>query len=283
MPSARVRSRPSAKLPTMSASTAGEASAPPTPCAARAASSQPAPVARPPASDETVNRVIPARNTRRRPRMSPARPPSSSRPPKVSVYAFSTQDRPAGEKRRPAWMCGSAMFTTVRSRTIMSWANSMMTSATPGWPRRRAAARRPRSAPPGGPGDAGPVVVALVVAGPVTGPGEAGRLVAGPVDDAGTDDSRAVGGAVQLRAGLRALAARSGRWRPARAPRWMRSRWHRLIRRAVGTARRVPRPAMEPYSGAASRSEVVSGTIRRPTPINIRRYSPFSNRLKWTR
>src|ERR1039458_1077712 len=34
-------------------------------------------------------------------------------------------------------MCGSAMFTTVMSRLIMSGADSMMIRATPGWPRVR--------------------------------------------------------------------------------------------------------------------------------------------------
>ena len=60
MPSARARSRPSAKLAVIIASTAGEAIAPPTPCAARAASSQPADCARPPASEATVNKPMPA-------------------------------------------------------------------------------------------------------------------------------------------------------------------------------------------------------------------------------
>ena len=63
-----------------------------------------------------------------------ARPPSSSRPPDVSVYAFSTQDRPVAEKCRLSWICGSAMFTTVMSRMIMSWAPSMMARAIPGRP-----------------------------------------------------------------------------------------------------------------------------------------------------
>ena len=85
MPSARVRSRPSAKLPTIIASTAGEAIAPPTPWAARAASSIPADVASPPASEATVNRLMPARKTRSRPRTSPARPPSSNSPPNARV------------------------------------------------------------------------------------------------------------------------------------------------------------------------------------------------------
>ena len=83
--SARVRSRPSGKPETMMASTAGVAMAPPMPWMARAASSSGSAVARPPASDAAVNRATPVRKTRRRPRMSPARPPSSSRPPKVSA------------------------------------------------------------------------------------------------------------------------------------------------------------------------------------------------------
>ena len=129
MASALTRSLPSGKELTTSASTAGEASAPPTPWMARAASSIPAVVARPPASEASVKMVRPAMNMRRRPRMSPARPPSSSSPPNVSVYPFITQDRLVEEKCRPFWMCGSAMFTTVASRMIMSCAPSMMVSA----------------------------------------------------------------------------------------------------------------------------------------------------------
>ncbi len=55
----------------------------------------------------------------------------------MSVYAFSTQDSPSVEKCSPAWICGSAMFTTVMSRMIMSCADSMMTRASPGCPRTR--------------------------------------------------------------------------------------------------------------------------------------------------
>ncbi len=63
--------------------------------------------------------------------MSPALPPSSSSPPNVSMYPFITQDRLVGVKFRLVMMCGSAMFTTVASRMIMSWAPSMMARATP--------------------------------------------------------------------------------------------------------------------------------------------------------
>jgi hypothetical protein len=84
-PNARLRSGPSAKLVVMSARAVGAAIAPPTPCRARAASSQPADVANPPSSEAKLNSARPKTYTRRRPRMSPARPPSSSSPPKVSV------------------------------------------------------------------------------------------------------------------------------------------------------------------------------------------------------
>jgi hypothetical protein len=84
-PKARLRSRPSAKLVVISDRAVGAAMAAPIPWRARAASSQPAEVARPPRKEASVNSRIPAVNTRRRPRMSPARPPSSSSPPKVSV------------------------------------------------------------------------------------------------------------------------------------------------------------------------------------------------------
>jgi hypothetical protein len=63
----------------------GAVMAAPIPWRARAASSQAAEVARPPRKEARVKTRMPAMNTRRRPRMSPARPPSSSRPPKVRV------------------------------------------------------------------------------------------------------------------------------------------------------------------------------------------------------
>ena len=82
--------------------------------------------------------AIPAMNIRRLPRMSPALPPSSRSPPKVSEYAFRTHDRPEGEKSRPCAIEGSATFTTVRSRTIMSWAQSTTARVMPRRTGRRA-------------------------------------------------------------------------------------------------------------------------------------------------
>ena len=65
-------------------SAAGESIAAPRPCAARAANSVAASPASAEASDATVNTPRPARKTRRRPSRSAARPPSSSRLPKIS-------------------------------------------------------------------------------------------------------------------------------------------------------------------------------------------------------
>ena len=84
-PMARLRGGPSGKVVVTRDSAVGATMAPPTPWMARAASSQACVVAKPPSSEASENRMIPAMNTRRRPRMSPARPPSSSSPPKVSA------------------------------------------------------------------------------------------------------------------------------------------------------------------------------------------------------
>ncbi|CAM5741851.1 hypothetical protein SHIRM173S_02169 [Streptomyces hirsutus] len=84
-PKARLRSGPSGKVVVISASEVGEAIAPPTPCSTRAASSCQGSWANPPRSEAKVNSRMPVMKTRRRPRMSPALPPRSSRPPKVSV------------------------------------------------------------------------------------------------------------------------------------------------------------------------------------------------------
>ena len=68
---ARVRSRALGEAGVSRASVDGAAIAAPTPCRARAASSQAADWASPPSSEATVNSAMPATKTRRRPRMSP--------------------------------------------------------------------------------------------------------------------------------------------------------------------------------------------------------------------
>src|SRR5215469_10082456 len=130
---ARLRRGPSGKVVVIRDSAAGATMAPPMPCSARAPSSHAWLVANPPSRDASENRMMPAMNTRRRPRMSPARPPSSRKPPKVSAYALTTHSRPEPEKPSACWMWGRATFTMVASRTTMSWAVAMTSRARPRW------------------------------------------------------------------------------------------------------------------------------------------------------
>ena len=85
IPSALVRSSVSVKVVVMIASAAGETSAPPSPCSMRPAIRIPELCARPFSSDAAENRITPATNRRLRPNRSAARPPSSRKPPKISV------------------------------------------------------------------------------------------------------------------------------------------------------------------------------------------------------
>ena len=84
-PSAFVRSAPSLKVVVTIESAAGETSAAPRPCSPRARISHVSPVASAQSSDADVKSTSPARNTRLRPIRSPARPPSSRKPPKRSA------------------------------------------------------------------------------------------------------------------------------------------------------------------------------------------------------
>jgi hypothetical protein len=143
-PSALVRSSPSAKVVVMIESAAGETSAPPRPCNARAATSQVSEVARPFNSEANEKIATPQRKSLRRPKRSPARPPSSRKPPNTSVYPLITHCRLAGEKPGSAWMDGSATLTTVASSTTMNWARQRSTTRATGSTRRTRAARRSR-------------------------------------------------------------------------------------------------------------------------------------------
>ncbi|HTZ87872.1 MAG TPA: hypothetical protein VMB05_14490 [Solirubrobacteraceae bacterium] len=84
-PSALLRSAPSANEVVMIARLAGEITAPPTPCSARAAISIEEESASAQTSEASENNAVPARNTRRRPSRSAARPPSNRKPANVSV------------------------------------------------------------------------------------------------------------------------------------------------------------------------------------------------------
>jgi hypothetical protein len=86
----RLRSEPSGSAEVMIASVAGETTAPPKPCSARAPISIERVSASAQASEDMTNRAVPATNTRRRPSRSADRPPSIKKPAKVIVYALTT-------------------------------------------------------------------------------------------------------------------------------------------------------------------------------------------------
>ena len=118
-PIAFARSAGSVKSASISESETAEATAPPMPCTARAVTSMPCEVERPQRSEASVKSPIPNRNRRRWPYRSPSRPPRSSRPPNVSVYAFTTHASDDSLNPRSSRIDGSATFTIVASSTIM--------------------------------------------------------------------------------------------------------------------------------------------------------------------
>ena len=85
IPSALLRSGPSGKVVEMIERAVGVMIAAPTPWNTRAARSAAGDQASPHISDAAVNNRTPAMNRRRRPSRSAARPPSKSRPPKLSA------------------------------------------------------------------------------------------------------------------------------------------------------------------------------------------------------
>jgi hypothetical protein len=117
MPSARLRSAPSANVVVMIDSAAGETIAAPRPWIARATISHASDCANPPASDANENTISPIMNMRLRPSRSARRPPSSRKPPNVSVYAFTTHVRLSREKCKCAPIEGSATLTIEASIT----------------------------------------------------------------------------------------------------------------------------------------------------------------------
>src|SRR6266576_1879923 len=84
-------------------------------------------VAMPFTSEAAENRRSPAMKSRCVPNRSAARPPSSRKPPKTSVYALTTHRRPVGEKCRPRSMLVRATLTIVASRITMNWATQTST------------------------------------------------------------------------------------------------------------------------------------------------------------
>ena len=98
---------------------AGIMNAAPTPCAARPATSQASLCEKPMKALDRPKTTTPKRNMRRRPKMSPRRPPVTRRTAKESVYALTVHSRPEIELCRSFWIDGSATFTTVLSSMIM--------------------------------------------------------------------------------------------------------------------------------------------------------------------
>ena len=72
--------------------------------------------------------ATPMRNQRRRPKMSPRRPPVTSSTANVSVYALTVHSRFDVETPRSRWIDGSATFTTVLSSMIMNSAKHIAPS-----------------------------------------------------------------------------------------------------------------------------------------------------------
>ena len=128
-PRAMLRSRPSWNVRTRMASAAGVTVAAPRPWMARAPIRDISLQARPQSSEPMVKMIVPAMNTRRRPRRSAVRPPSSRKPPKTSAYALITHCRFSCENPRSAWIEGRATFTIAMSSTTMNCTAQMSASA----------------------------------------------------------------------------------------------------------------------------------------------------------
>src|SRR3954470_2831431 len=106
----------------------GIMNAAPMPWIARAATSRVWLGARPISALDAANTITPPTNMRRRPKMSPSRPPVISSTAKLSVYALTVHSRPEMLAPRSFWIDGSATFTTVLSSMIMNRAKHMAAS-----------------------------------------------------------------------------------------------------------------------------------------------------------
>ena len=124
----------------------------PLPCSRRPTTSQVCVCAKPMNALLQANTTTPMRNTVRRPKMSPRRPPVTSRTAKASVYALTVHSRPAIDASRSRWMDGRATFTAVLSSITMNSAKHIAPSVhqrlLSSFSRSRLVMRRP----PGPPG-----------------------------------------------------------------------------------------------------------------------------------
>src|SRR3981189_191833 len=132
-PSALLRSAPSSNMFMTIDSAAGRTIAAPSPCRPRMAIRNESVVASAAASDAVVKAPSPIINTRRRPRRSAARPPSSRKPPNAIPYAVTTHSRLVCEKWRSRPIVGRAVLTIVRSMTVMNAATASSENARQRW------------------------------------------------------------------------------------------------------------------------------------------------------
>ena len=97
----------------------GIISAAPTPWTAREATRKPSDGAKPMVDEAKAKMPTPKRKMRRRPKMSPSRPPVTSRTAKVSVYALIVHSSADSEASKSRWIDGRATLVTVLSSMIM--------------------------------------------------------------------------------------------------------------------------------------------------------------------
>ncbi len=100
--------------------------APPSPWAARAASSTPIDGASAASADAPVKMPSPSAKSRRRPKRSPSAAPVMSSTAKVSVYALTVHSRPERPACRSRRMTGIAVVTTRLSSVTMKRASEVI-------------------------------------------------------------------------------------------------------------------------------------------------------------
>src|SRR6516164_2614391 len=129
IPSALLRSAPSANMFITIDRAAGSMIAAPNPCTARLPIRNASPVASAQASEAAVNTESPSIRIRRRPSRSAARPPSSKNPPNASAYAVTTHCKLVSEKCRSRPIVGNDTLTIVRSMIVMKYATANSANA----------------------------------------------------------------------------------------------------------------------------------------------------------
>src|ERR1700738_338395 len=119
-PKALPRSRGSVNVLTRVPRADGARTAPKAPCSARAVTRTTNEPAAPPIAEAIAKPTRPVIKTHWRLKMSPSRPPTSSRLPNASAYANTNHCRSPLEKPSACWADGSAMFTIVPSSTSIN-------------------------------------------------------------------------------------------------------------------------------------------------------------------